>query len=72
MDAEHLTAGSIAVRLAIVLLLVGLNAFFVAAEFALVATRRSKIDQQAAAGDRGARAVQEALKALGYIGTCPG
>src|SRR5215207_10065914 len=64
MDAEHLTAGSIAVRLAVVLLLVGLNAFFVAAEFALVATRRSKIDQQAAGGDRGARAVQQALKHL--------
>jgi CBS domain containing-hemolysin-like protein len=64
VDAEHLTAGSIAVRLAVVLLLVGLNAFFVAAEFALVATRRSKIDQQAAGGDRGARAVQQALKHL--------
>jgi CBS domain containing-hemolysin-like protein len=62
VDAEHLTAGSIAIRLAVVLLLVGMNAFFVAAEFALVASRRSKIDQQASEGDRGARAVQEALK----------
>ena len=64
VDAEHLTAGSIAIRLAVVLLLVGMNAFFVAAEFALVASRRSKIDQQASEGDRGARAVQEALKHL--------
>ena len=64
MDAEHLTAGSIAMRLAAVFVLVALNAFFVAAEFALVATRRSKIDQQAEAGDKRARVVQEALKHL--------
>jgi len=64
VETEHLTAGSMALRLAAVLLLVALNAFFVAAEFALVATRRSKIDQMAEEGDRGARAVQSALRHL--------
>ncbi|MFO0092835.1 MAG: CNNM domain-containing protein, partial [Gemmatimonadaceae bacterium] len=46
-----LTFGTISVRLLFVLLLVLLNAFFVAAEFALVAVRRSRIDQMAADGD---------------------
>lgn len=60
----HLTAGSIALRLLGVLLLVLANAFFVAAEFALVAVRRSKIDQMAAEGDRSAVIVQKALTNL--------
>src|SRR5690242_8562431 len=51
-------------RLAIVLLLVLANAFFVAAEFALVAVRRSRIDAMAARGDAGARLVQRTLKDL--------
>ncbi|MBC8088190.1 MAG: HlyC/CorC family transporter [Phycisphaerae bacterium] len=62
--AEQLTAGSIALRLAMVLLLVLANAFFVAAEFALVAVRRSKIDQMAAEGDKSALIVQKALTNL--------
>lgn len=61
---EHLTAGSIALRLTFVLLLVLANAFFVAAEFALVAVRRSKIDQMAAEGDSSALVVQKALTNL--------
>lgn len=61
---DHLTAGSIALRLLFVLLLVLMNAFFVAAEFALVAVRRSKIDQMAAEGDRSAAIVQKALTHL--------
>jgi CBS domain containing-hemolysin-like protein len=52
---------SIALRLGLVLFLVLLNAFFVAAEFALVSVRRSRIDQLAAEGDRGAVIVQRAL-----------
>ena len=40
------------------------NAFFVAAEFALVASRRSRIDQLAQGGDRKARTVQKALTHL--------
>jgi CBS domain containing-hemolysin-like protein len=59
--AEHLGAGAVSGRLGVVLLLVALNAFFVAAEFALVAVRRSRIDEMAAAGDRAARNVQGAL-----------
>ena len=46
------------------LLLVLLNAFFVASEFALVAVRRSRIDEMAANGDRAARSVQGALTHL--------
>lgn len=44
--------------------LVLLNAFFVAAEFSLVAARRSKIDEMVADGDKLARSVQSALKHL--------
>lgn len=61
---EVLTAGAIVARLSLVLLLVALNAFFVAAEFALVAVRRSRIDAMVAAGDRKAVTVQYALTHL--------
>ena len=44
--------------------LVVLNGFFVAAEFSLVAARRSKLDEMIAKGDRGARTVQTALQNL--------
>src|SRR3979490_2770247 len=50
--------------LAAVLGLVAINGFFVAAEFSLVAARRSKIDEMIAKGDRGAKAVQAALQHL--------
>ncbi|MHB1225071.1 MAG: hemolysin family protein [Gemmatimonadaceae bacterium] len=50
--------------MSIVLLLVAINAFFVAAEFALVAVRRSRIDAMAAAGDSKALTVQHALTHL--------
>jgi len=62
--AEHLGVGAVSARLGVVLLLVALNAFFVSAEFALVAVRRSRIDEMAEAGDRGARNVQKALEHL--------
>ena len=64
MESEHLGLGDIAFRLGIVVLLVLANGFFVAAEFALVGSRKSKIDQMAAEGDRMSRTVQEALKHL--------
>jgi CBS domain containing-hemolysin-like protein len=63
-EVEHFTAGGIALRLGAVLLLVFANAFMVAAEFALVASRRSRIDQMVANGDRAARNVQRALDHL--------
>jgi CBS domain containing-hemolysin-like protein len=61
VDADALTTGEIVIRLGTVLLLVVANAFFVAAEFALVAARRSRIDEMASRGDGGARMVQRTL-----------
>ena len=55
---------SVAWRVLIVVGLVLANAFFVAAEFALVAVRRSRIEQRAAEGDRGAKVVKTALADL--------
>jgi len=51
-------------KLLFVLALVLLNGFFVASEFALVAVRRTRIDQLAAEGSRAAKAVQKAVKHL--------
>lgn len=62
--AEATSLGGIGLRLAAVLFLVLLNGFFVAAEFALVAARRSRIDQMAAEGDRKAKVVQHAQAEL--------
>ena len=62
--AESVDPGSLVWRLGAVLLLVLANAFFVAAEFALVGARRSRIDQLASEGDRGAKAAQQALRQL--------
>ena len=62
--AEHLSVGAYAWRLGLVGLLVLANAFFVAAEFALVSARRSRIDQMASDGDRLAKAAQTAMKNL--------
>ncbi len=61
---EALTLGGIALRLGFVLLLVALNAFFVAAEFALVSARRSRIDQLAEQGSGSAKLVQRILDRL--------
>src|SRR4029077_6516011 len=56
--------GSLALRLLAVILLVAANAFFVAAEFALVAARRTRIEALARGGDRKAKTVQKALQDL--------
>ena len=61
---EHLTVGGVALRLGLVLLLIAINAFFVAAEFAFVGSRRSRIDQLAEEGDRSARRVQQIFRRL--------
>jgi len=63
-NPELLDGGSIAGRMAVVLVLVLVNAFFVASEFALVAVRRTRIEEMAAAGDKRARTVQGALEHL--------
>src|SRR6186997_2457095 len=47
--------------LGVLLLLVAINGFFVAAEFALVRSRRGKIEQLAREGESGAEAVVEQL-----------
>jgi CBS domain containing-hemolysin-like protein len=52
---EHLTGGALAIRVLAVLLLVGMNGFFVAAEFALVGARASRLDQMAEEGRSGAK-----------------
>jgi len=48
-------------RLAALLALVFANGFFVAAEFSIVAVRKTRIDQLIAEGHRGARAVRRAV-----------
>ena len=61
---EGLAGTGLGLRLGAVALLVLANGFFVAAEFALVAVRRSRIDQLVAEGSRRAKVVQRALKEL--------
>jgi len=60
----NLPEAGVGLRLMAVLVLVAMNAFFVAAEFALVGARRSRIDQLAEAGESGALAAQTALQNL--------
>src|SRR5213082_4277854 len=55
---------SLGLRLIAIVLLVLANAFFVAAEFALVAARRTRIDALVRRGDRKAKTVQAALQDL--------
>src|SRR5262245_45819710 len=50
--------------LVLLLLLVAINGFFVAAEFALVRSRRGKIEQLAEKGEAGAEAVVEQLERI--------
>ena len=57
-----LTQADIWLRLLSVLVLIAINAFFVAAEFSLVTVRRSRIHQLVEAGDVEAFAVQTLQK----------
>jgi CBS domain containing-hemolysin-like protein len=59
-----LAASDVALRLGAVLLLVLINGFMVASEFALVAARRSRIQQMVAEGDGPARHVLAAIEQL--------
>jgi CBS domain containing-hemolysin-like protein len=61
MDHTTFGPGEIGVRLAAVLALVFANGFFVAAEFALVTVRKTRIDQLIAEGSSLARPVRRAL-----------
>ena len=55
---------SLGLRLIAVIVLLAANAFFVAAEFALVAARRTRIEAMIRRGDRKAKTVQNALQDL--------
>ena len=61
---EELTLGSILLRFGALVVLVAANAFFVASEFALVASRRTRIDEMVLQGDRRAKTVQSAQQDL--------
>jgi len=64
---EHSTSsltGSLIFDIAIVLILVLANAFFVASEFSLVSIRRTRVDQLAAEGNAAAVVVQRAVRDL--------
>ncbi|MBI2404049.1 MAG: HlyC/CorC family transporter [Gemmatimonadetes bacterium] len=61
---NELTIGSLLLRALAVIVLLAANAFFVAAEFALVASRRTRIDAMVRRGDRKAKTVQTALQDL--------
>src|SRR6185312_16231849 len=61
---EPSASPSIGLGLLAVVVLVLANAFFVAAEFALVAARRTRLDEMARAGDRKARLARRAVQSL--------
>ncbi|HJT29696.1 MAG TPA: hemolysin family protein [Pyrinomonadaceae bacterium] len=62
---------TIAVKLLAVLLLVAANGFFVAAEFALVGVRSSRIETLAASGNRSAKRLMGLLQNLNaYLSAC--
>jgi CBS domain containing-hemolysin-like protein len=60
-----------AVLLVLLFVLIAVNGVFVAAEFALVRSRRSKVEQLAAEGSRGATSVLEELDRIDeYLSAC--
>jgi CBS domain containing-hemolysin-like protein len=61
---NEFTWGEYAVRLALVLLLVLANGFFVASEFALVGVRRSRVTTLAATGERRAKTLLRVINHL--------
>jgi CBS domain containing-hemolysin-like protein len=66
-DADAtLGVGSIMLRLGIALLLVAANGFFVAAEFALVGARRTRIEALARSGNRRAAVAEYAINRLDH------
>ena len=66
-----LATGSILLKFLSVILLVAANGFFVAAEFALVGLRTSRIETMAASGNRAAKRLMGLLKNLNaYLSAC--
>ena len=66
VEAAPLGAGAIAWRLAVILLLVAANGFFVAAEFALVGARRTRIEALVRRGSRTAKFANHAIHHLDH------
>jgi len=65
------STGAIFLKLASVIILVAANGFFVAAEFALVGVRASRIETLAAAGNRSAKRLLTLLQNLNaYLSAC--
>lgn len=64
--ADTLSGAGIAIRLAVVLVLVAANGFFVASEFALVGARRTRIEALARAGNTRARLANKAIHRLDH------
>src|SRR5919206_4268832 len=65
------SASTIVIKLLAVLLLVAANGFFVAAEFALVGVRSSRIETLASQGNRSAKRLMELLQNLNaYLSAC--
>jgi magnesium and cobalt exporter, CNNM family len=68
---SHISGTSILIKLVSVLLLVAANGFFVAAEFALVGVRSSRIETLAASGNRAAKRLVDLLQNLNsYLSAC--
>jgi CBS domain containing-hemolysin-like protein len=68
---SHTTLGTTLVKLVAVLVLVAANGFFVAAEFALVGVRSSRIETLAASGSRSAKRLLGLLRNLNqYLSAC--
>jgi len=65
-DAHTLSAGAIVLRLSLAMVLVFANGFFVAAEFALVGARRTRIDALARAGNRRAKLARSVIHRLDH------
>lgn len=60
-----------ALYLVLVAVLIGLSAFFVAVEFAIVRVRTSRLDQLIAEGNKRAAAVRQVVANLdGYLSAC--
>ncbi|MFC7391640.1 hemolysin family protein [Scopulibacillus cellulosilyticus] len=58
------------INIILILLLIVISAYFVAAEFAIVKVRKTKIDQLASEGNKNAKAVQKIIGQLdGYLST---
>jgi len=61
---QTMSLGALLWRAVVVLILVAANAFFVAAEFALVASRRTRLQAMAQRGDTKAKLAQRAVQSL--------